>query len=671
MAMAPLGSLNAAVEHASAILATDPIQAQREAEAILAHAPKDPRALLVLASARRRQGDAAAALAILDPLASTYPRAAHTRYELGCALAAQGRTPQALAALRLAVTLKPDLAEAWRTLGQLLFAQGDNPGAEAAFAAHARAMVRDPALAPAADALYRGQPEEAEQRLRDVLISQPNNVAALRLMAEVFARLDRYRDAEALLEHALSLEPGHEGARFSYANALYQQQKGPQAAAALAPLLAKSPSEAAYLNLRAGCLTLMGELDEVIAIYEALLQSYPKQSAFWLNYGHALRMVGRREDAVAAYRQSIALQPGLGDAYWSLANLKVAVLSEADTAAMAAELQRPKLSAADQLHLHYALGKAMEDRGDYADSFAHYAAGARIHRKTAAYDADRSTAEVQRSCALFTSRFFAERQGAGAGADDPIFILGLPRSGSTLVEQILASHSAVEGAMELPDIGFIAQTLGWPEEAYPGRIADLDRDRLKALGEGYLDSTRIHRKLGRPLFIDKMPQNFLHVGLIQLILPNARIIDARRHPMGTCFSAFKQHFAKGMAFSYDLTDLGRYYRDYVALMAHFDAVLPGRVCRVIYEDLVQDTEAQVRLLLDFCCLPFEASCLEFHNNRRAVRTVSSEQVRRPIFREGLDQWRHYQPWLGPLQSALGPALEHWRDGAGFVRGFRR
>jgi hypothetical protein len=356
------------------------------------------------------------------------------------------------------------------------------------------------------------------------------------------------------------------------------------------------------------------------------------------------------------------LAPGLGDAYWSLANLKVASFSAAEEAAMQAQAARDDLSTDDRLHLHYALGKAFEDRGDYAASFENYASGARLRREAIAYSADEGHAQMLRSKRVFTPSLFADHEGQGHPSDEPIFILGLPRSGSTLIEQILASHSAVEGTMELPYIGLIALSLGarGAGDPYPEAMATLDAGALARLGESFTDSAGQHRKLGKPFFIDKMPNNFSHIGLIQLILPKAKIIDARRHPLGVCFSAFKQHFAQGQNFTYDLGDLGRFYRDYVELMAHFDTVLPGRIHRVIYEDLVEDTETQVRRLLDYCGLPFEEGCLRFYENTRAVRTVSSEQVRRPIFRGGLDQWRHYEPWLGPLKAALGPALEGWR-----------
>jgi tetratricopeptide (TPR) repeat protein len=664
MANAPFKGLTADIEHASAILATEPAAAEREAKAFLAARPGDPRAVLIVASARRRQGDPQAALAMLTPLAAAYPRAAHTRYELGKTLAALDQPLKAIDQLRQAVALKPDLAEAWRALGDLLFAQGDNAGADNAFAAYERTMIRDKTLALAADPLYGGRLEEAEQRLRDLLLARPHDAAVYRLLAETLSRMGRYESAETLLEHALRLDPTHDGGRFSYAHVLFHQQKGAEAVAALQPLLVKYPSEAPYLNLLAGCLNLLGDFEQAIRINESLLAAYPKQPKIWLNYGHALRTVGRRDDAIAAYKRCIALAPGLGDAYWSLANLKVAAFTPSEEAAMLAELNRKDLPAEDRLHLHFAAGKALEDRGDVAGAFENYARGASLRRVATPYSADETTALTQRSIALFTRGFFAATSG-GCQATDPIFIVGLPRSGSTLIEQILASHSAVEGTMELPDIGLIAKSIKGPQGGaspaqYPDTLVGLSADQFAALGEKYLADTRVHRPLGRPFFTDKMPNNFQHVGLIRLILPQAKIIDARRHPLGACFSAFKQHFAQGQNFSYDLMDLGRYYRDYVDLMAHYDAVLPGRVHRVIYEDLVENTEAQVRRLLDYCGLEFEAGCLKFYENDRAVRTVSSEQVRRPIFREGLEQWRRFEPWLDPLKAALGPTLETWR-----------
>ena len=654
------GQPAAFVERAAALLATDPEGARRAAETMLRTAPNDPRALLILGSARRRLGDPRAAKAVLEPLARAYPRAANTQYELGLALAELGEAPGAVAALQQATSLNRDLADAWRALGDQKFKEGETAAAEAAYAQHRRATVTDPALRGAAEAMFAGRIAEAEQQLRAHLMRHLADAAATRMLAEVYLRQARYGDAEVLFARALELDPAHDGARFGHAEALFRQQKAAQAIEEVEGLLARAPKDPAYLNLLAGCLALVGEDARVIAIYEALLAEYPKQPRLWLNYGHTLRAVGRRQDAVAAYQRSLALAPGLGDAYWSLANLKVAALTQADEAAMLEALARSDLAADDRLHLHYALGKALEDRGAHTAAFEHYRTGAAIRRAEIPYDAEEIRAQMRRARALFTREFFASRGGVGAASAAPIFIVGLPRSGSTLVEQILASHSQVEGTMELPHIGLIARGF---DRTYPEALADLAGPDLAALGEAYLSATGVHRKLGRPFFIDKMPNNFQHVGLIQLILPNARVIDARRHPMASGFSAFKQHFAQGQAFSYDLADIGRYYRDYVELMAHFDEVLPARVHRVVYEDLVEHTEREVARLLDACGLPFEAACLKFHENGRAVRTVSSEQVRQPIFRGGLEQWRAFEPWLDPLKTALGPALESWRGAA--------
>jgi tetratricopeptide (TPR) repeat protein len=389
-----------------------------------------------------------------------------------------------------------------------------------------------------------------------------------------------------------------------------------------------------------------------------VLARHPQQPKGWMSYGHALKTVGRSADCAAAYRKAVDQAPSLGEAWWSLANMKTYRFSEADLAAMEAQLAREDLERDDRLHLDYALGKAHEDAGRYAESFDHYARGAALRRAQVPYDPAVMSQHVARAKAVLTAELFASRAGQGCLAPDPIFILGLPRAGSTLVEQILASHSAVEGTMELPDVTAMARRLkdGSP---YPEVLATLTPEDLKALGEEFLARTRVQRKTDRPLFIDKMPNNWAHIGLIALMLPNARIIDARRHPMGCCFSGFKQHFARGQNFSYGLEDIGRYYADYVELMAHVDAVLPGRVHRVIYESMIEDPEAEIRALLAYCGLPFEESCVNFHENDRAVRTASSEQVRRPIFKDAVEHWQNYESWLDPLKTALGPVLSSY------------
>ncbi len=602
-----------ALEEAARALNSNPRLARSRAEKILKSAPRDVRAQLVLGAAQRRLGEPVAARAVLEPLARAQPRAAHVHFELGLTLASLGERDLAIAALRQAVTLQPALTEAWRGLEPLL-------------AGH--------------------------------LLTHADDLDAMALQAEVAIRLGRHSRAERLLERRLELALGSATARYSYAAVLYQRQKAHEAIAQVELLLAQAPQEIAYLDLMAACLGLIGEHDRAIAIYEAMLAAKPAQARTWLSYGHALRATGRRDDAVAAYDGCIAIAPRLGEAYWSKANLKTVSLNGEAIAAMRAQLAHQDLTQDDRSHLHYALGKALEDAGDHGPSFEHYAQGARLRRAGLPHDAQAVTTQVNRSKALFTRPFFGARAGWGASSAAPIFIVGLPRSGSTLIEQILASHSAVEGLMELPEIPLLAATLGSADERpYPQSVAYAAGGELAALGEMYLERTGIYRKSARPLFIDKMPNNFHHIGLIHLILPNAKIIDARRSPMGACFSAFKQHFASGHAFSYDQADLGRYYRDYVDLMAHWDAMLPGRVHRVMYEDMVTDTEGQVRRLLEHCGLPFEAGCLRFYENDRAVRTASSEQVRRPIFRESLEQWKRYEPWLGPLKAALGPLAE--------------
>ena len=486
----------------------------------------------------------------------------------------------------------------------------------------------------------------------------------MRMLAELAARIGRNEQAIELLQRCLELAPGFAMARHHYALMLDRGNRHQDALVEIDALLVDDPDNPALRNLKAVVLGKLGDYGDAIALYESILRERPKDARVWMSLGHALKTEGKTERAISAYRRALELDPGFGSAWWSLANLKTVRFDARDIAAMQAQLQRDGLADEQRLQVHFALGKALEDAGDHAASFAHYAQGNALRRAQLPYDAAQNSQRRQRAQSVYTPAFFRERAGSGDPDQAPVFIVGMPRAGSTLVEQILSSHPQVEATMELPDLIAIVRDLRArsprPEAtSYHDIVAAMDPAEFRALGQRYLATSRVQRTLGRPFFIDNMPNNFAPVGLIQLILPNAKIIDARRHPMACCFSNFKQHFARGQAFSYDLADMGRYYADYVALMAHFDAVMPGRVHRVVYEHMVADTETQVRALLDYCGLDFDERCLRFFENDRPVRTASSEQVRQPIYRDGVDQWRHFEPWLEPLQLALGPVLQHY------------
>lgn len=556
-------------------------------------------------------------------------------------------------------------AARYRIQGDRLRLAGDVAGADAAYAREMRATVSDPELVRSADAMLAGRFAEAHAALRDVAARRPDDVHALWMLGDLCARAGRNAEAEDLLARCLALAPGFTSARYAYAMVLNWRNKVAETLAEAETLLAADPANPVYRHLKASSLLRLGDDPGAAAAYASVLEADPDQPLTLMSYGHALKTIGRQAEAVDAYRRALALSPGLGEAWWSLANLKTVTFSAGDVAAMDRALGG-ELAATDRLQLHFALGKAHEDAGRDAEAFAHYERGNALQRSRVDYVADETTIQMRRAKAVLSAPFLAARAGQGSPRPDPIFIVGLPRSGSTLVEQILASHSQVEGTHELPHIPNLAATLAGParrepEGAYPDVLAALSPGELGTLGEAYLERARIHRKLERPFFIDKLPNNWIHAGLIHLILPRAKIVDARRHPLGCCFSGFKQYFAAGQAFSYDQTDLGRYYRDYVELMAHVDAVLPGRVHRVIYERMVADPEAEVRRLLDYCGLPFEANCLKFYENDRAVRTASSEQVRRPIFTDAAGHWRRFEPFLGPMKAALGPVLDAYPD----------
>jgi tetratricopeptide (TPR) repeat protein len=515
--------------------------------------------------------------------------------------------------------------------------------------------IRNPALIEAALALQDNRLHDAEPILKSHLKRDPFDVAAIRMLAELAGRIGRYKDSENLLRRAVELAPSFKAARSNLALVLYRQGRAAEAIDELDQLLDENPDDLGNSNLKAAASSRIGDYEEAVALYEAVLKAQPLQEKIWMSYGHVLKTVGRRDDCIVAYRRALALKPSFGEVWWSLANIKTVLFSDDDLSAMEDALARSDLVEVDRFHIDFALGKAFEDRGNWTQAYGHYDAGNKLRRKNLDYDADNQSRQVARHLGALTPAFFAARAEGGCQALDPIFVVGMPRAGSTLIEQILSCHSMVEGTQELHDIGKIAGELaqtGTPLEA----LANLSPAERSRLGEGYLSQTQINRKTGKPFFVDKMPNNWLHVGLIHLILPNAKIIDARRHPMDCCFSNFRQHFARGQAFSYSLEDVGRYYVDYVTLMKGIDETLPGRVHRVIHENLVEDTEAEVRALLRYLGLPFEEACLRFWQNDRAVQTPSAEQVRRPINRDGMDRWQAYEKWLDPLKSALGTVL---------------
>lgn len=644
----------------ASLLESDPPAAAREAARLLQAHPGHAAAALLLGTAHRASGNTQAAVAEFTALAETHADSAVIRLELGRALRGAGRETEARLALQRAVELAPDLAEAWRELSLLHAACNESAECDTAYARFTALAAEDLRLREAATALAQRRFDAAESLLKRVLQHSPANVDALRLLAQVPAAREDYPEAERLLGECLRIAPGYSRARLDLVELLDRQFRGEPMLPLLERLLTSEPGNPWYRTLQAAAYNLLGQGERALPILHTLVQELPDNERVWLQYGHTLRVTGKRADAVAAYRKGIELNPGFGEAWFALGDLKTLRFTADEVAAMRAQLAREDLRHEDRVYFEFTLGKALEDAADFADSFAHYARGNELRRAVTRHDPERLADFVRRTREQYTSEFFAARAGWGCPSREPIFIVGLPRAGSTLLEQILASHSQVEGTRELTNVLAFAAELGargndQPDRppAYPQSVARLERAQLVALGERYLEETQAQRRLGRPHFIDKLGSNFLHLGLIHLMLPNARIIDARRSALACCFANFKQHFPIGFSVTNSLEDLGHLFRDYVSLMAHFDAVLPGRIHRVCYENLVADLEGEVRRLLDYCGLPFEEQCLRFHETHRTVQTVSSEQVRRPLYSEAVDQWRNFEPWLGPLKEALG------------------
>ena len=659
------GDLKTAVKIAMELLSKDRSQLAREqAEEILRHYPDEVNSLFVVAVAIGDQGDSDEALDRLQALVKRAPDFALAQQELGFVYADKGQLNEAIEALQRAVAIEPKLPASWKLMGELYLADEDEKSAAEAMNQYLLTSSEEPDLIRAVNLFKAGKIPQAERLCRRFLYENPTNVTAINLLADIAIELGVLDDAENLLERCLELAPDFHMARLNYTHVLSKREKLQQALAQVDHMLEVEPRKKFTLLItRAAIFVKMGDFERALSCYEYLLSNYPPREKITLSYAHALKTVGQQKKAIAAYRQTIDLKPSFGDAYWSLANLKTFRFKDADIEAMRVEIDKSTCTLEDHFHLCFALGKALGDREQYEESFLYYQRGNNIKKKHERYDAEKNESATRKIKMVCSSDLFSAAKGQGCKAPDPIFIVGLPRSGSTLLEQILASHSQVDGTKELIEILSIVRRLGAKKKKtdlsrYPELLADLNASQLDELGQEYIDRTRIQRGEA-PFFIDKMPNNFLHVGFISLVLPNAKIIDARRHPMATCFSGYTQLFASGQRFTYGLSNIGRYYRDYVEVMDHWDEVLPGKVLRVQYEDVVSDTEAQVRRMLDYCELPFEENCLQFHQTERAVRTASSEQVRQPIYSAGLEHWRNYEPHLDKLKDSLAGVLERY------------
>ena len=542
---------------------------------------------------------------------------------------------------------------------------GDASIARAAADFRAQRQLRQSKAKAAADLLDQNLAEAAKKLLAPHLEKYPSDAGALNLMGEIAIKLTENAKAAAILEKCLTLLPQFALARFNYARALYNLNRLPSALAQLDDVLNADPHNFLALDLKSVVLAVMGHHTDAMLCRRRIVEDHPGSPEAWIKYAGMLRSLGQREACIAALQKAIGQSPSCGSAYWALADLKTYRFSDAEMNAMRHQLSRTDLTRDERFNIHFALGKAYGHRRDFAKSFENYARGNALKRIDVAYDPEGLTRLVAQSKALFTPEFLRSRKG-GSTSQEPIFIIGMQRAGSTLVEQILSSHSAVEPTGELPDIPLLVTDIGEriavaSGSTYPAVLAKIDPGEFQRWGEQYLESTRFRRTLGRPFFMDKMPYNFMHVGLLHLILPHAKIIDVRRHPLGCCFSNFSMNFQAGPLFSHRLNELGRAYSDYVELTAHMDAVLPGRIHRVFYEDLVTRPEVEIRRLLDYLALPFEDTCLRFHENARSMSSISVEQVRRPLYDDALETWRDYEPWLGALKAALGPILEAYPE----------
>ena len=626
---------------------------------VLDKEPDNTEARYTLAVTQRHRHRWSEALATLKQVLSKRPGFGRAHQEVGYNLLGSQNYTGAAAAFERAVAADPSLINSWKCLARLYGGRTDHARLKPVLDQIEFLEGLPSELLTVISYLSESRLDDAERLCRQFLRANKTHIEGMRLLAEIATRNGVYGEAEFLLESCIEFEPGHRNARIQYANLLLRVQKFAQAHEQAEILLVEQGHDLAVVrSLHATACNGVGRNDEAIENYELLMQRFPGNHVFPVSLAHIHKASGNIGKAVELYRRSYRLKRDHGDAYWSLANTKSYRFTDDELARMAGVEADEATGEQDRVHVCFALGKAWEDRRDYERSFEHYARGNALKHAQGRHDPKHLEVRVNSQIEVCTAEFLAGRKSLGFDAPDPIFIVGLPRSGSTLLEQILSSHSQVDGTMELHNILNLARRLrgrggGRPgSPRYPRILAEIDDSYFRRFGKQFIEDTRAYRGPA-PFFIDKMPNNFFHIGLIRLILPNAKVIDARRHPMACCFSGFKQLFGEGQEFSYGLREIGNYYRQYVRLMDHWDRVLPGFVLRVHYEDVVADLETQVQRLLEFCGLPFEPACLEFHRTERSIRTPSAEQVRRPIYRSGLAQWRNYEPWLGPLKEALG------------------
>jgi tetratricopeptide (TPR) repeat protein len=625
--------------------------------------PDNTEALYIQAVAHRYLRQSRQALDCLEILKDRAPTYARAYQEEGHNLKQLGQPQQALAAYQRAVDLNHALIASWRELAALHKQNGNQREFDMAQAEYARLSALPSELVSVASLIQEGKLYRAEKLCRAFLQKTPHHVEAMRLLAMLGMKLFVYDDAEFLLESCVEFAPDYWLARYDYINVLHKRQKFEKALQQAKILLDAYPDNHAFQLAYANENVAVGNFDTALEIYDRVIEKHPAFAQPCLSRGHALKTIGRLEDAIQSYRSAYRAKPDFGDAFWSLANLKTYRFTDGEIEHMLARLDDPATANVDRFHLCFALGAAYEARGDYGRSFRCYERGNLLKKQDSRYDPAGQEAAMQRQAEFCTAELFASKAGMGGRFDDPIFIVGLPRAGSTLLEQILASHSMVDGTMELPNIIALAHRLNGrrfvSEDArYPGILAELSAEQLQKFADQFIEDTRVHRA-GAPHFIDKMPNNFMHIGLIHLILPRARIIDARRHPMACCFSGFKQLFADGQEFTYGQEEIARYYKGYVRLMKHWDEVLPGKVLRVHYEHVVADLEGQLRRILDYLGLPFEENCLNYYQTDRSIRTPSSEQVRQPIYRGGLEQWRNFEPYLDVLKRELADEISRY------------